>query len=214
MHDFLEDTYNKVATKSALDVKRILDYIIESYDNFEPNWHALGFIHCKLLTTDGGTLRLHIWSAQEKNSEEQVEKIHDHLFSLNSFVISGEIHNELFNVSESDGEDFTHRAYTVKYTSKGSYIESNNKLYNVIKSREHNVASNEYYTISSSMFHRSSLACGTTALTLVATYNHLKKDPLTFSSEIIVDSKLRAFSPYDKSKWRELLLDFRQGLGI
>jgi len=210
--NFLDEVYSKVITKSDLDVRGILDYIIESYEDFSPNWHALGFIHCKLLTANGGTLRLHIWMSDEKNKDEQIEKIHDHLFSLNSFVISGEIKNELFDISEANKESFTHRAYIVKYIGKDSCVKSNNKYYNVYNSSEEIIASAEYYTITSSMFHRSSLGCAVAALTLVATYEHLEKDPITLSTEVLDDSKMREFSPYDKEKWRDLLVGFRQEL--
>ncbi|WP_395302996.1 hypothetical protein SIM97_11135 [Pectobacterium zantedeschiae] len=214
MHDFLNEVYGKIINKSDIDIVRILDYMIESYNEFEPNWHALGFIHCKILKNDSGTLRLHIWHAQEKHADEQVEKIHDHLFSLNSFIISGKIKNEFFNVEKTNKNDFTHYAYIVKYIDEGSYLTSSENFYNVCKLNEKTIVPGEYYTIDSSEFHRSSLANGISTLTLVATYNHLEKDPLTLSSKELESCKIRKASPYNKDKWRDILINFRKEITI
>ena len=212
MHSFFSNLHGKLIRESILDTKQILDYIINNYDDFTPNWHALGFIHCKLVELKEGTLRLHIWDNQEKHAEEQLEKIHDHLFSLNSFVISGKIKNEVFKVIEVNDNEFTHHAYTVKYDNRYSSLVSNNRLYKVTELNEEVITDGQYYKIDSSSFHRSSLANDTPALTLVATYDHLPKNPITLSSNKIENHKIRYFHPYDKIKWRDTLIKFRANL--
>lgn len=212
MRDYLREIYKKVINKAQLNSAEMLDFVTNNYEQFEPNWHALGFIHCKLMDFEEGTLRLHIWEGQEKHPEEQQEKIHDHLFSLNSFVISGKIKNEFFEALETTSFDFTHYAYTVKYGDKFSQLSFSDKLYKVRRLDEKVILDGEYYEIQSTRFHRSSLIEGGTALTLVATYKHSTKAPVTLSEILLNDNKIRAFSPYDKQKWRDKLLKIRKEL--
>ncbi|UBN55510.1 hypothetical protein [Pantoea agglomerans] len=213
MYDFLKEVYDKLLGEKELSPKNILDFIIENYECFEPNWHALGFIHCKLLDFGSGSLRLHFWSDKLKHADEQLEKIHDHLFSLKIYVISGKIKNEVFVVSEATSKKFTHYAYTVKYGEGYSYlIPSDNYFYDVSTSSEEITASGEYYGINSSSFHRSNLTNEGFALTLVATYEHLKKEPITLSTIENESYKYRKFLPYDKVEWRRILMECRDGL--
>ncbi len=206
MNGFLREIYQRVIDKAQLNPAEILNFVINNYEQFDPNWHALGFIHCKLMSFEKGTLRLHIWEGQEKHPEEQREKIHDHLFSLNSFVISGKIKNEFFEAQETTSLNFTHYAYTVQYGNKFSQLKLIDKLYKVRKLDEKVILGGEYYEIKSTRFHRSSLINGSTALTLVATYEHTTKDPVTLSKILLEDNKIRDFLPYDKRQWRDKLL--------
>lgn len=212
MRELLKRTYNQVINCQELNSKEVLDFVINNYEYFDPNWHALGFIHCKLMEFCEGTLRLHIWEAEEKHPDEQKEKIHDHLFSLNSLVIYGTVKNEYFDVSESSVDKFTHYAYTVKYGDKSSCLQLSDKVYNVKGEEDNIIKSGEYYGVNSSRFHRSSIIDGSTALTLVATYDHLKKEPTTLSNIQLDDNKRRDFISYDKLKWRDKLLKIRQAI--
>ncbi|EZI30653.1 hypothetical protein BW31_04404 [Pantoea agglomerans] len=212
MHVFLKEIYETVINKRHFNCIEILDFVINNYERFDPNWHALGFIHCKLISFDKGTLRLHIWDGQEKHHEEQREKIHDHLFSLNSFLISGGIKNEFFEALEVSNNTFTHYAYIIKYGDAFSQLKLIDKVYKVRKLEERIISGGEYYVIDSTRFHRSGLISGDSALTLVATYDHLKKDPVTLSKVQLEDNKHRHFQPYDKQKWRDKLLLIRKSL--
>ena len=212
MSDLFDSAYNNILNGNAFNLKEMLDHLIENYESYEPTWHALGFIHCFLAKNETGTLRLHIWKRNERHVFEQIEKIHDHLFSLKSYVLLGAIYNEVFDLEETYNDSFEFESYTVKYLENGSQLKSTGKFYNIKKSTENKVKEGGFYTVSSDEFHRSSVIDHEYAVTLVATYGHLDKEPTTLISQG-QDIKLeRAKVYYQKDLWRDLLICFRNDL--
>lgn len=72
-----------------------------------PVWHPLGFIHAKLADVpDGGTYRLHLWSSEYRHVGEQCDRVHDHLFNVNSRVVAGAVHNMRYRFAVGESEDY------------------------------------------------------------------------------------------------------------
>ena len=211
MNDFFYETYKKVVNKEEINPIGILNEIISNYKDFKPTWHALGFIHCLLAKVNESELRLHVWREHDKHSSEQPEKIHDHLFSLNSYIIIGSIKNEIFELSECSSESFDYQSFTVNYTIDGSTLIPRGQFFKVSDITSEVISHGSYYTVDSSQFHRSSLSGNDVAMTLVATFNHVDKAPTTLISEHsrIDEEIIRKKVFYDNEKWKDLLIELR-----
>lgn len=205
MHDYMNYIYQKIINKESIDTKRFLTCLVDNPDDFEPTWHALGFIHCRLAQNEQGTLRLHIWFQNDSHTSEQLEKIHDHKFSLNSCVLHGTICNEVFNLIEASPRKYEYQAYAVKYLNNGSELIPLDIYYNVGNIFSNITKAGNYYTVDSREFHRSSLVDSEIAISLVATFEHKNKDPLTLVSHGRNEQKIRDKVPFDKRKWVEIL---------
>ncbi|WP_408913073.1 hypothetical protein ACJUA3_11985 [Citrobacter freundii] len=208
MHDYMNEIYKKIINKESIDVRRFFTCLVNNFDDFEPTWHALGFIHCRLAQNDHGTLRLHIWFENNSHTAEQLEKIHDHKFSLNSYVLHGTICNEVFELIGAAPSQYEYQAYAVKYLNNGSKLIQLDTYYNVGDVRSNIIGAGGYYTVDSKEFHRSSLVNSDMAISLVATYEHKNKDPLTLVSHGVNEFKIRDKVPFDKEEWVGILKDY------
>ncbi|MCE9898216.1 MULTISPECIES: hypothetical protein [Raoultella] len=212
MHDYINEIYQKVINKQSIDVRRFFAHLVDNFESFEPTWHALGFIHCRIAQNDQGTLRLHIWFGNNSHAAEQLEKIHDHKFSLNSYVLHGAICNEVFELIDASSRQYEYQAYAVKYLNNGSKLIPLDTYYNVGNVSTDIVRAGCYYTVDSKEFHRSTLVSSQMAISLVATFEHKNKDPLTLVSSGNNDLKIRDTVPFDKGEWVRILRSYMSKL--
>ena len=118
--DQLTEWFDSSATASQCRT-RLADIVRGLEGLLTPVWHPLGFIHVKLADIpDGGTYRLHLWSAEHRNSREQPDKIHDHLFNVTSRVVAGSIENIHYRFVAGESEDY--REFRVDYQSDYSRL--------------------------------------------------------------------------------------------
>lgn len=208
MHDYMNEIYQKIINKDSIDIRRFFNCLIDNFDDFEPTWHALGFIHCRIAQNDQGTLRLHIWFKNGSHAAEQLEKIHDHKFSLNSYVLHGTICNEVFELIGASSRQYQYQAYAVKYLNNGSELIPLDAYYNVGDVSSNIIGAGCYYTVDSKEFHRSSPVNSEMAITLVATFEHKNKDPLTLVSHGANEFKIRDKVSFDKEEWVGILRNY------
>lgn len=211
MNDYFYDVYKKVVNKEKIGSIDFLNEIIRNYEMFKPTWHALGFIHCQLAKFKEGELRLHVWNGRDKHSSEQPEKIHDHLFSLNSYIMCGAIKNDFFELYECSSDAFDYQSFTVNYTSNGSTLIPRAQFFKVSKVISEVIVAGNYYAVNSSQFHRSSLTGSATSLTLVATFDSVDKAPTTLISDRsrMNDEIIRGKIYYDVENWKNILIELR-----
>ena len=75
--------------------------VVPKLEQFEGNWHPLGFMSWKLGTIAGvGTLRLHTWPAGLRRESTRGPKIHDHAWHLSSLIMEGVYTDTIFDVQE------------------------------------------------------------------------------------------------------------------
>ena len=213
MDSVFEVTYqeiinNKVPTK----LKNLIAVLIESNDSYSPNWHALGFVHCKLATFSYGTLRLHIWPPQERHSQEQQHKIHDHIFSLTSYVLSGSINNEIYSIQGAQKNVASTQCYNVNYIKGGAKIRATEQYYNETQLSKSLVEEGEHYNVLSGVLHQSTVPESTFVVTIVATYDHKVSAPRLLGSINGPESFIREQISYDKKKWIKLLRNIENNL--
>ena len=78
--------------------------VVPSLEQFDGNWHPLGFMSWKLGTVASvGTLRLHTWPAGLRRESPRGPKIHDHGWHLSSLIMEGTYTDTIFDVQEVGG---------------------------------------------------------------------------------------------------------------
>jgi hypothetical protein len=141
------------------------------------NWHPLGFVHANLGRIDGiGTIRLHIWLQNKRKTQIPSFPIHDHVFTVNSHILSGTVTNRIYHI-ERDSINPTHKLYSVKYDNNKSLLESLNQKVNCHFISEENFTIGQYYSVRSSVFHTTEVNENHFASTLVLTNNHINGEP-------------------------------------
>lgn len=113
--DQLAEWFDLSGTASQCQT-RLADIVRQVEGLVTPVWHPLGFIHVELAgTSDGETYRLHLWSAEHRNPQEQRDRVHDHLFNVASRVVAGSVENIRYRfVADKSGD---YQEYRVDYQS-------------------------------------------------------------------------------------------------
>src|SRR5690606_31223069 len=86
----------------------LIESIIE--DGSELVWHPLGFVMCRVARWGSRSLRVHIWPNHNGHQQIPAWMIHDHLFHLKSWVLSGEIENTEYVIDVGGKEHLIYEA--------------------------------------------------------------------------------------------------------
>ena len=82
--------------------------------------HPLGFMYGRLFEfQNGDCLRIHVWSNSSK-TQQPLMNIHNHYYTVNSYVLSGEVNNSKFEVYQED--EPTHAVF------KGTYGKNDERV--------------------------------------------------------------------------------------
>ncbi|MCQ4316276.1 hypothetical protein [Stutzerimonas zhaodongensis] len=209
MSEIFQRIYNGILEgRDVSDIARNAIFLLASDTNtFSPTWHALGFVHCKLLQIDQGTLRIHIWPKKLRNDSEQKYKIHDHIFSLKSFVICGEITNKTYQlIASSDTGEPNYSLFHVEYLDSGSRLCPGEEGFLPSLIDEEVVPRTKIYHVERGVFHESAVSENKLVATLVATYNHCTGMPKMLGAFNSQGDIFREKINFPNHKWRELLV--------
>src|SRR5690606_35977192 len=159
MDKILSNLAENLATKAPHEeIKSLLLELIslkKQENSLYGNWHPLGFLHTKLGSIDDiGTIRLHIWLQNKRKTQIPSFPIHDHVFTVNSHILSGTITNHIYQI-EKDTINPTHKLYTVKYDSNKSVLQSLNQKVNCQSDSIESFSAGQYYSVNSNVFHSS-----------------------------------------------------------
>ena len=139
------------------------------------SWHPLGFILCKLSEEREKKIRIHIWPNDNDRVQNPAWLIHDHLFDLKSWVISGEIENTEYWIKD---EIPNYCLYEAKYENDSSILcRTNKKVYISLKSKTL-VRSGEVYEVPSDVLHQSLSVSKAASLTVCETIDKLGRSPI------------------------------------
>lgn len=165
----------------AHDIDSLKNYIklelLKTAASLNPNWHPLGFIHCKL--TDSSTTeiyRLHIWPTTMDPIDPQEHKIHDHLFDVESIVLLGSIENNEFEFLSSSHPP-SHRVIEVEYTKDAPLFHESGIRGTLTKTRSNTSRAGERYRVNRKILHETCRQSDELAITLVRTSNPMKVSP-------------------------------------
>jgi hypothetical protein len=139
-------------------------------------YHPLGFIYTKLYEfKNKESIRLHLWD-KERWYQKPLMDIHDHYYTVNSFVFKGCIRNNLYKLR--DGEpNFT--LYKGQYSPNGDRVLTKTDK-SVYASLDHSeiICEGNLYQITTHQLHSSFVETNVATCTLVYTENPGIPNPL------------------------------------
>src|SRR4030081_347780 len=62
--------------------------------------HPLGFICLPVQRSDADGVCVHLWQAELRNARSTTSQVHAHSWDLLSYVLFGEVHNEIVDVAD------------------------------------------------------------------------------------------------------------------
>lgn len=152
-------------------------------------FHDNGFIKLFLLRESDPDfrIRLHLWPGQSVNSGGYLESnVHNHTRELWSAVLSGEITNDIFEVTSDVGDWFQH-SLGVKGMGNGfNVIKIGNAKLGIIA--ESNYAAGEFYSMESHVLHRIRVPPGVPTATLFVQGPVARSRTISYSRKAIPES--------------------------
>lgn len=118
-------------------------------DSNRPRVHPNGFIQLDL----GKDMRLHVWPHDERVSGQRVRtSIHDHIFSMRSHVLIGQMVNKEFRFEPAETGD--HQIYRAVYRAAADSVLEPTGIYGMVALHsEQPVHVGEYYSFAAFEFH-------------------------------------------------------------
>lgn len=147
--------------------------------NHEFLWHPLGFVMCRVARWEGVSLRVHVWPSHRGYQQTPAWLIHDHLFHLKSWVISGEIENQEYAI-EHNGQD--HAIYEAQYDGDKSILNKTNIYCSKRLTKKSVYNAGSVYEVSSGVFHESQSLSNRTTLTVCETLDEVARRPRVLGS--------------------------------
>lgn len=104
-------------------VRAALGILQQDPSQFHQNWHPLGFLQIKLgKGTHGHSVKLHIWPADVRKTQEPAWTIHRHEWELLSHVVFGSVENSVYTVFPADITHATNKLYNVTFDGSSSLM--------------------------------------------------------------------------------------------
>jgi hypothetical protein len=132
-----------------------------------PSWHPLGFIVFRISESSQFSLRMHVWPADGLRPAEPFWPIHNHVFTVKSYLIAGQLRNTTYKIKPA--RDGTHRLYEVSYSSQGTLIQPTTHLINISSHRDETQLAGKFYTVPEGAFHSTTSGTGILTATFVIT---------------------------------------------
>lgn len=154
---------------SKVNMLKILDFLIYDINNIYAEWHPLGFIYIKLIQDKNNDYRLHIWPKEIRSLNKTQHPIHNHIYSIESLVVSGNVGCETYSIDKKPISKT--KLYEVHYSNLGSKLVSTNELVNVEKKNISWTNAGNIYKIEKGDYHQSVVEQNTFAATVVKNYN-------------------------------------------
>jgi hypothetical protein len=158
--------------QNQLSVFDIVEYANQSGAKFM--WHPLGFVFCKTSEEENKKIRIHIWPNNNDRMQNPSWLIHDHLFDLKSWVISGEIENTEYSIIDGIPNC---KFYDATYEGSKSILSETSRSV-CIKTRSIElVKSGEIYRVPYGRLHKSISLSNLTSFTVCETIDKLNTPP-------------------------------------
>ncbi|MFC1560570.1 hypothetical protein ACFL3W_01350 [Pseudomonadota bacterium] len=161
-----------VLRSGELEPKRLIQMAINQAQGF--TWHPLGFVMSQLSENEEKKIRLHLWPEDRSKAQEPFWAIHDHLFNLNSWLISGSIKNIEYETIDESNE---YCLYEARYVNNSSQLIRLDKFVGIVQTKTTLVEKGDYYEINAGVFHQSASVGSSTAVTVCETSKKLNRHP-------------------------------------
>ncbi len=148
-----------------------------SYLDDKTFFHPLGFIYCKLFEFPNlNSLRIHIWD-KERWYQEPLMDIHNHFYTVNSYIISGKMTNNLYRLNPDKAPNYA--VYVGSYNSKSDRtLKKTDKLLHAEITDVQEIKARNLYQITTDKLHSSSIPMDKFTCTLVYTSDPGNPEPL------------------------------------
>lgn len=197
---------------AKIPVRADLDAVLrhaESVDDVA--WHPTGFVVATIARQHVGVLRLHIWPDDERSYGEPLWPIHDHVWSLRSLVLVGQVRSEHADVVDAQGGSF--RRYAVRYEpGHQSQLVADGPPVRRDMVRSRSTPAGAMYTVQAGEFHASSAATGCLAATLVATQPTSRRYPFVLGPVDGPSAVAVRRRPVASARWRALVSRVRDDM--
>jgi hypothetical protein len=129
--------------------------------------HPLGFFYGIQQISDRNTMRFHLWPEKWRIPVDQVAgQIHDHIFELNSLIITGELFHQTFDFLPDSGGD--HEILKVQYNHSQSRLVRSNEFGRLRMKLEETFRPGEVYRVPNGTIHRANPAQAPAATLVLA----------------------------------------------
>ncbi|NJN09602.1 MAG: hypothetical protein HC836_38245 [Richelia sp. RM2_1_2] len=155
----------------------VLEYIKKFPHKISLAHHPLGFFLIKLGEVGSSTsLRLHIWLPNKRTVQNPAWFIHNHIFTLKSYVLAGEITNILFNTNFV-ATQANKCLYRVAYNSDSSILNRTSHYLSCNKISEFTYWQGEHYVVEKGQYHATYVPSESLTVTVVLASNRDKINP-------------------------------------
>lgn len=214
-HTFnFKDLINSFQEKNLKDLKtktqQLIHFLInEGANKFDFFYHPLGFIYCKLYVSENPNevVRLHIWDPEFHKTTTELD-IHTHYYKINSFVIKGEIVNEIYSENIDYSEDpKKYYIYKGEYLNNDRILKKTDSFLKLIKSNKEIIKQNELYKIELNTFHKGYPSnFDELTATIVFNENHQAPNPIIVGTENLLNNILFKTNHVDPSIVQKILI--------
>jgi len=177
--------------RKDISVKELIE--ISIINNCKFYWHPLGFIMSKLIQEGDLALRFHIWPKYGGKMQIPTWLIHDHIFHMNSWVISGSIINHEYAVENVPASN--HVLYEVEYEGYYSKLIRTDDSILIKTIRSQAVQAGDLYEIPAGTLHKSESIIGESSVTVVLTENKLTRSP-----KVVGDDDGKSYYLYSRNE--------------
>lgn len=142
-------------------------------------WHPLGFVMCRVARWESASIRVHIWPNHRGYQQNPAWLIHDHLFHLKSWVLSGKIENQEY-VIKTNGKG--HVIYEARYDGDRSILNKTNVYCSKSINKKSVHSKGSVYEVPSGVFHESRSLSNKTTVTVCETFDEIAAPPKILGS--------------------------------
>jgi hypothetical protein len=114
--------------------------------------HPLGFGCINVGDIPAGSVRLHIWSKELFVAQTPTLPIHNHIWDLFSYVLTGGVKNRMYSVAAGE-KNSKYMLYRVSYDKEFSVLRPTDSFVNCRKISESNISEGRNYRIACENFH-------------------------------------------------------------
>ena len=176
--------------------------------NFTAAWHPVaGFIYLNIGSRGSYNYRFHIWHPNGTKIYKYYSWpiIHQHRWTLNSYVVKGEIVNDIYEVNNSPDHP-THSLYRVEHkSSEDRFLPCNENVTVALNSSTHYLTG-QFYEVRTNQFHSTKHANESIGATLIQTNSISSKSKVVGPLSGVIHPMIRvACSKSDLEYYLELL---------
>lgn len=157
----------EVALSQSDDLLRSL---AEDTEEIGFSWHPLGFIQCRLVELEKGTLRLHIWPSLDRRPQSEDWLVHSHPFALTSLIVLGNLQQRIYKVQYvTQGTSGAMRLLEVTYTPPHSVLTPTGWVGEPVLTSVEEYGRGDIYRMAPGDYHDTFVPFETTAVTVALT---------------------------------------------